>query len=105
MDLSVLTVSAKSHPYKLAISYDPSDSVLQAIRWSYFSLVCIVFLLGCWNVVQYLMRGKKWHSFPLVLMYVSCQLTLIIEMVRLAYPDQPQIALEQVATFRGYMYL
>ena len=56
----------------LAIEYDPSDETLEAIRWTYFAVLVFVFALGLWNVVQYLIRMKKWHSYPLVLMYVSC---------------------------------
>ena len=46
-----------------------STELLEAIRWSYFTVVCIVFLLGCWNVIKYLVIEKRWKAFPLTLMY------------------------------------
>ena len=85
----------------------PSTELLQALRWSYFAVVCIVFLLGCWNVVKYLVIEKRWKAFPLTLMYTVSQLLLIITMARLACPNQPNQPNIDInsESFRSYLYL
>ena len=60
----------------------PSESVINGVRWGYFGFVCVLFALGFWNVIKYLWLEKRWKAFPLLLMYIMGQLTLIFAIFR-----------------------
>lgn len=48
----------------------PSKATLEAIRWTYFGIVCLLFILGVVNSIRILIIKGKWKTFPLTLMYV-----------------------------------
>ena len=73
------------------IESDPSRTLLEAIRWSYFGIACVVFILGSLNVWYFLIQQGKWRTYPLLLMYICGQVTLIFALARTSYPDQPSI--------------
>ena len=52
------------------IAHDPSKPVLEAIRWTYLALACLVFILGTVNFVNFLIIKGKWRTFPLLMMYI-----------------------------------
>ena len=62
----------------------PSKEVVQSIRYTYIALASIVLIMGCWNIYKYLVFQKRWTAFPLTLMYIVGQLTLIFTLARLS---------------------
>ena len=65
---------------------DPSNKLLEAIRWSYLAILCLIFTLGTVNFVIFLLRNGKWRTLPLLLLYISAQLTLMFGIARTAFP-------------------
>ena len=85
---------------------DPSKATLEAIRWTYFAIVLCVFLLGCLNLWKFLIKLGKWRTTPLLLMYISGQLTLGFAMARLLVPSQPAPSSSAFEfNFQPYLYL
>ena len=66
---------------------DPSSGLLEGIRWTYFAIVFSVFTLGNVNFAVFLIKRGKWRTIPLLLMYISGQLTLAFAIARTVYPD------------------
>ena len=83
----------------------PSDTSLDVTRYTYLVILALIFLHGTWNIVWYLILEQKWRAFPLSLMYICSQLTLIFAMARLLYPDQPEYANDTEGSYRPYLYL
>ena len=73
------------------IPASPSRSLLESLRWTYFSIVLLVFALGCFNIWFFLVKKQKWRTFPLLLMYICGQFTLIFALARNGYREQPAI--------------
>ena len=71
------------------------------MRWVCFGILAIVFLLGSWNVVLYLIIESRWRAFPLTLIYICAQSTLIFAMARLPYP----VWLEETTFSLNYLYI
>ena len=71
---------------------DPTKRQLNGIRYGYLTLVCLIFLLGCINFGYFLIVKGKWTTLPLLLLYISGQLTMIFAIARTAYPYQPMIS-------------
>ena len=64
-----------------------SEGLIRAIRWIYLAIVTIVFILGCLNLLIFLIKKGKWRTLPLLLMYISCQITLAFAIARLCLPS------------------
>ena len=68
---------------------DPYSGLVEGIRWTYLVIVSSVFIVGCVNLFLFLFKQGKWRTLPLLLMYISGQLTMAFAIVRLSLPSQP----------------
>ena len=64
-----------------------------------------VFIIGCANLFLFLYKQGKWRTLPLLLMYISGQMTLAFAIVRLSLPSQPSSLATGEFDYMTYLYV